>query len=251
VFVVRIRLEAVVLILGLSFVTADVAFAQAPPEPPRPLTAAVSAGLALTSGNTDTSTIDVGYQLGYDPGTRNRVKSDGLFMRGKTAGELSTDNLTLNGRDEYQLYERAFVFGQMQYLKDRFKEIDYLVSPTAGLGYRFLDTPRTKLSGDAGLGVLWEKNPGFDVETSGAFSYSEKLTHQLSATTTLTQSLSGLHKTDDFSDALYQFGASVGATVTTHTQLKVELLDTYKNKPPTAGIVKNDVAVLLALVYKY
>ena len=32
-------------------------------------------------------------------------------------------------------------------------------------------------------------------------------------------------------------------------QLKVELLDTYKNKPPLATVHKNDLAVLVAIVY--
>jgi hypothetical protein len=30
----------------------------------------------------------------------------------------------------------------------------------------------------------------------------------------------------------------------------VEVLDTFKNKPPLATIQKNDVAVLMAIVYK-
>ena len=38
--------------------TAAPAFAQPPPAPPKVWTVAVSAGLALTSGNTDTSTIN-------------------------------------------------------------------------------------------------------------------------------------------------------------------------------------------------
>ena len=226
------------------------AFAQAPAPPPKIWTEAVSAGLALTSGNSDTSTVNVGYDIVYAPPTKNRIKSDGLFLRGKTAGEVSTDRLTLNGRDEYKLLDRAFVFGQTQFLKDRFKDIDYFVAPTAGLGYRVADSAATKLTVDAGLGGIWEKNPGVDVKKSGAFTFAEKLSRQISATTTLTESLSALHKTNDFSDALYQVGVGIGAAITARTQLKVELLDTYKNKVPSVSVVKNDVAVILALVYK-
>jgi len=39
--------------------------------------------------------------------------------------------------------------------------------------------------------------------------------------------------------------------VTTRLQFKIELLDTYKNKPPSPTIQKNDVATVLALVYKF
>jgi hypothetical protein len=44
--------------------------------------------------------------------------------------------------------------------------IDYLVAPTAGVGYKVVDTAITKFSTDAGLGVVWGKNPDLDVRTS-------------------------------------------------------------------------------------
>jgi hypothetical protein len=51
---------------------------------------AAGAGLALTSGNTDTSTVNASYDITYDPQTRNVVKSDGLaiafIVRSSSAG---------------------------------------------------------------------------------------------------------------------------------------------------------------------
>lgn len=233
------------------FVVSSPAFAQAPPpEPPKTWTESFNAGLALTSGNSDTSTVNLGYELTYGPQTRNRVKSDGLYLRGTTEGELSAQRLALNGRDEYRFHPRAFVFGQIQYLRDRFKAIDYLVAPTGGVGYRVFDTPATQLSFDTGLGAVWEKNTDEDVAISGAFTYSEKLAHQLTATTKLTQSFSALHRTNDFEDALFQVGAGIAATITARTQMKIEVLDIYKTRPPNPSIQKNDVAVIMALVYK-
>jgi hypothetical protein len=38
--------------------------------------------------------------------------------------------------------------------------------------------------------------------------------------------------------------------MSTRTQLKVEALDTFKNKPPLPTIKANDVAVLMSIVYK-
>jgi len=153
--IVRRLLTAACLLL----VASTTLLAQAPPAaPPDPWTATASAGLALTSGNTDTNTINLGYGFAYDPKTRNLVKSEGLFLRGKADEELTTDRLALSGRDEYKLRDRLFAFGQLQYLRDQFKDIDYLVAPTVGLGYRVADTDRTKVSLDAGLGGVWEKS---------------------------------------------------------------------------------------------
>jgi len=245
----RILAGACLLLVASSKLFAQAPPPPTPPPPPPPLTATASAGLALTSGNTDTSTINMGYGFAYDPKTRNVVKSEGLFLRGKSEGEVTADRLALNGRDEYKLHDRLFTFGQLQYLRDQFKDIDYLVAPTGGLGYRLADTPRTKLSVDGGVGVVWEKAPLRDVDTSGAVTFSEKLAHQLSATAALTENFSALYKTQDFNDALYSFSTALAASVTQRTQVKIEFLDTYKNLvAPT--IEKNDIAVIVGLVYK-
>ena len=61
--------------------------------------------------------------------------------------------------------------------------------------------------------------------------------------------MAALWKTNDWDDALYTFSAGVAATISTRTQLKVEVLDIFKNRP-LPGIQKNDVAVLMAIVYK-
>jgi putative salt-induced outer membrane protein YdiY len=232
-----------------SSAMASSAFAQ-PAAQPKIWTVALSAGLALTSGNTDTSNVNAAYDIVYNPQTKNVVKSDGLFLRGETEGVLSANRVGLNVRDEYSLTPRTFVFGQNQYLHDEFKNIDYLVAPTAGIGYKILDTMATKFAVDGSVGGVWEKNPGFDANASGALTFSEKLTQTLTATTTLTQSFAALWKTTDFSDALYTAGLGLAAAMSTRTQLKVEILDTYKNLPPLPTLQKNDVAVLMAIVYK-
>ncbi|MBI4886883.1 MAG: DUF481 domain-containing protein [Acidobacteria bacterium] len=226
------------------------ATAQAPSPAPKTWTVAAGAGLALTSGNADTSTVNASYDITYDPHTRNVVKSDGLVIRGTTEDTVSADRLGLNARDELRLNDRAYVFGQNQYLRDRFKRIDYLIAPAGGIGYKLVETSRTKLAVDGGVGGVWEKNPGADVAGSGALTLGEKLAQTLTATTSLTQSFSGLWKTTDVEDALHVFSIGLAAAMSTRTQLKVELLDTYKNKPLLATVQKNDVAVLVEVVYK-
>ena len=227
------------------------AFAQAPPnEPPKIWTVTVSAGLALTSGNSDTSSTNFAYDVVYDPQRRNLVKSDGLFLRARTESELTANRIGLNIRDQYKLTPRLFVFGQNTYLKDEFKNIDYLVAPTIGAGYKVFDTPATKLDVDSSVGGVWEKNPGFDVGATGALATSEKLIQSLTSNTTLTQTFAGLWKMNDFEDALFTFGVSVAASMSTRIQLKIEALDTFKNKPPLLTIQKNDVALLMAVVYR-
>lgn len=225
-------------------------FAQVPAAPPKIWTVTASVGLALTSGNSDTSTVNLAYDLTYDPQTKNIIKSDGLFLHGETEGELSAHRTGFNIRDEYRLTNRIFVFGQNQYLKDEFKDIEYLLAPTGGVGYKLIDTPETKFGVDGSVGAVWEKNTDLEVATSGALAVGQKLQHQLTANTQLTQTFAGLWKTQDLEDALFTLGVSIAASMSTRTQLKIEALDTFKNKPPLPTIQANDVAVLMSIVYK-
>ena len=195
---------------ALFLAIASPSLAQAPAEP-KIWTVQFSAGLALTSGNTDTSTVNAAYDLVYNPQTKNVVKSDALFLRGKTEEVVSANRLGVNVRDEYSLTPRTFVFGQNTFLKDEFKQIDYLLAPTAGVGYKLFDTMTTKLSVDGSAGRVWEKNPGFDVSSSGALTLGEKLSQTVTKTTTVTQSVAALWKTKNFDDALYTFGVGVAA----------------------------------------
>ena len=66
----------------------------------------------------------------------------------------------------------------------------------------------------------------------------------------MTQSVTALWKTTDADDALYTFGVGVAVAVSTRTQIKIEVLDVYKNKPPTAAVKKNDVATVIAFVFR-
>jgi putative salt-induced outer membrane protein YdiY len=244
-----VRTRCLVLAILASISMAIPSFAQAPAEP-KIWTVQLSAGLALTSGNTDTSTLNAAYDLVYNPQTKNVIKSDALFLRGKTQDVLTANRVGFNVRDEYSLTARTFVFGQNAFLKDEFKQIDYLLAPTAGIGYKLFDTMTTKLSVDGSAGGVWEKNPGFDVSSSGALTLGEKLSQTVTKTTTVTQSIAALWKTKNFDDALYTFGVGVAAAMSTRTQLKIELLDTFKNLPPSPTVQKNDVALLMAFVYK-
>jgi putative salt-induced outer membrane protein len=242
---------AFVLLLASSSYAQDLCPCPPPPPPPPVWTGSASLGLGLTAGNSDTRNVNLAFEATRDPKTRNVFKTSALYLWSEQDGEASANRLSFLVRDEYKLSARTFVFGQVQYLRDPFKEIDYLVAPTGGIGYKIIDTDRTTFSVDAGAGSTWEKNPGLDVKVSGAVTAGEQFSHKLSATASLVQSVSALWTMDDFGDALYTFGAGVSATLTTRTSMKVELLDTYKTAPPSADVKKNDVALLASLVYKF
>lgn len=227
------------------------AVAPAPPPPPPGWTGSFGAGLALTQGNSDTSTINLAYDVKRDTGSKVLFTSKGLFIRGESEGALTTNRLAFEGRVDRKLSDRTSLFGQVQYLRDEFKQIDYLVSPTFGISRLLVKNARTEFAVDGGLGMVWEQNPGLELKTDGAVTAGQNFKHKLSDTAEITQRVSALWKMDDFDDGLYIFGVGLAANITGGTQIKAELLDTFKNKPPNAAVKKNDIAVLLSFVYKY
>ena len=244
------RLAGVMLLSSTSL-----AFAQQPaaPPPPDPGTwiGSASAGLALTSGNSDTLNFNVAFDITRDPKTRNIMKWTGLYLRGEQEGEVTADRLSLAFRDKYALNPRTFVFGQIEYLRDTFKLIDYLVAPTVGVGYKVVDTEPTKFAVDAGLGAVWEKNPDVDVKTNLAITAGEKLEHKLTPTATFKHAATALWKANDFADGLYTISAGLSTKISDQVQLSVELLDTFKNRPPTPETNKNDLALVTNITAKF
>jgi len=226
-----------------------------PPATPPPTvngwTGSAGFGLALNRGNTSTTNLNLSFEASSDPKADSVWKVKGLYLRGENNGQLAVDRLDLNGRNERSLTDRVYAYGQLQFLKDEFKAIDYLWAPSVGAGYKLLNTDETKLSVDAGLGFKVEKDSGFDRHSTAIVTASDKFEENLSKTAKVTQGFVTLWKAQDFGDAIYTFTAGVAASMTTRTQLKVELLDTYVTRPPLPTVKSNDVALLTAIVYKF
>jgi putative salt-induced outer membrane protein YdiY len=112
-------------------------------------------------------------------------------------------------------------------------------------------TDTLTFSVDGGAGVKWEKNPGFDVETSGVITAGNRLEWKVTPTATITQDFGALWDADDFGDALYTFRAGLATSVAKRIELKLEMLDAYKTKPPNPTVKENDFGLLTAVVYKF
>ena len=219
--------------------------------PPKPWNSTLGAGLAITSGNSDTQNINVSAGTAWDPKTNQLFKAEALYLRGASNGEKQVDKASAIGRYERTASDRLFWFGEVSYLRDPFKAISYLVSPIAGAGYHLVKTDTRKLSLDGGAGAVVESNDEIGRNTSGAIKGGESFEWAISPSSKFTQHLSGLWKTDDFDDALYHFDAGLTTTIAARAELKLSYLYDYKNKPSVATVEKGDSALFAAVVYKF
>ena len=227
-------------------------FAQtAPVDPPvDPWSSSIGAGMAMTSGNSDTLNVNLSANTIWDPKTNRVFKADALYLLGENDGEKQVDKSTANARYEQLFQARAFWFGEVQYLRDPFREINYLVSPLVGAGYHVINTETRKLTFDGALGAVVEDNEILGRDTSGAVKAGESFEWAISPVSKVTQKLSGLWKADDFSDALLHFDAGLATTVATRLELKLSYVYDYKTEPPP-DIEKGDSALFAALLVKF
>jgi putative salt-induced outer membrane protein len=235
----------------LMTVSVSNALAQAPAEPTPLYTGNVGGGLAITGGNTDTKNFNLTAAIVRDPKTRNVIKANATYLRGDQNNLLNLDRSSFNLRDEYSLSGRTFVFGQMDYLRDKFKQIIFFWAPTGGVGYKLVNNAFMQLQVDGGAGGVLERNPGISSKKTGSIIAGQRFTHKFSSTASVNESLSSIWKTQDFSDSLTNFSVSVTTTVVGNLQLKLEFLDSYKNKPANPSLKKNDTAFVTAFVLKF
>jgi len=211
----------------------------------------LSAGLSLTRGNSDTENFNLAFNFAQRLDDRNVAKYDAFYLRAKENGALTVDRAAFGARDEFAVSPLTFAFADAHYLRDHFKEIEYLITPTVGAGRHLIKQTDFDLSVEGGVGVAVEKDIDRPKTTSGALQAKQLLTWKFSPTATVGETAAGLWKMNDVGDALYHADLSIASDLTAHSQLKLAVMDDYKTRPPAPGIKKNDVSLIAAVVMKF
>ena len=130
------------------------AWAEETPAPPPPMGVWIGKGqfgFLSSHGNSDAQStngsVDV---LRYDGAWKNEVYLGGLY--GKSTGIVSAQRWEARLQSNYTISGPLFAFGGLRYARDMFDGFQYQASATAGMGYKFIDTVDTKLTGQVGAG---------------------------------------------------------------------------------------------------
>jgi putative salt-induced outer membrane protein YdiY len=239
------------LALPLAALLAASLSATAADEPKPGWHGSFAAGLSMTSGNSDANSYNLGFDLKYDPKTKNVFKAGGLYLRSDANDVTTADKLSGFVRDEYSFTDRFFVYGEVVYLSDAISQVDYIVSPNAGAGYKFVKTDAVTLEASAGFGGAFEKYEGKDATSSGAYRAGEAFSWKISPTVAFTQKASGLWKSNDTGDAYYHFDVGLTSSISKILELKLAYLLDHKTRPAVATLEKTDTAFIAAVVAKF
>lgn len=121
-------------------------------EPEGPWSGLVAAGYTASSGNTDTTAFNFNAVGKYDKDRWHHTLS-GQAISSSDSNETTSEAYKLRYDVKYDLNERTYVFGDLEYIKDRFSAYDQQVFETAGVGYRFIKNDRHELNGQVGIGA--------------------------------------------------------------------------------------------------
>jgi putative salt-induced outer membrane protein len=205
------------------------------------------AGVVLARGNSDADTLNLKLDMATE--LEQWKHSFGVAaLRSSTDGDLTAERYAAFGQSDYKISDRSFWFGGLRYEQDEFSGFDYQASATTGYGYKFIDTDRTKFSGQAGAGYRRSKlTPSGAVDSGAIFRGDLKFEHALTDTTKILDTFVVEAGSDNtFASNLLalqvkmsdKFALSVG-------------LDVRHNTDPPAGLKKTDTLTTVNLVYAF
>jgi putative salt-induced outer membrane protein len=166
---------------------------------------------------------------------------------GNDGEETTAERWELRGQTQYEFTERAYGFGAARYEDDRFSSYDYQASLSGGLGYKIIDTERTKFWVQGGPGYRFaEFRDTGESEDGIIFRGDLGLDHQLTDTTKIVERF----LVEAGSDNTY-LQNDLGLEVTISGALALRLgYQVRHNSDVLPGIEKTDTLATVGLIYE-
>jgi len=208
----------------------------------------LSFGLTLTRGNSDNTLANGTF------GThRNNLTNEWVFGADATYGENNSvaDNETLHGFGQYNhlFSARWFGYARADGLHDGISDVKYRVTLSPGVGYYFIKTNLTKLVGEIGPAVVFERLDGeYNMYMTPRFA--ERFEHKFKDHARVWEKTEFLPQVDRWGNNLINAEVGMEATVTKQLNLRTVVQDNYANEP-APGHKDNDVKLISGLVYKF
>lgn len=206
------------------------------------------AGLAIADGNSDTRTANAKITIGKKVDAwEHSLGLSGLYVRND--GETSAKRWESFLQTRYSFGGgNTYVFGGGRYEEDRFSGFDHQGVLDAGIGHKFIDSEKTKLSGQVGVGYkFWETlDTPRDKDGSVAGTAGLDFSHQLTASTSVFNKF-GAEVTSDNNFLQNELGVAVKMS----DRLALSLGYTVRhNTDPPEGFKKTDTLSTVNLVYE-
>ena len=203
-------------------------------------------GASFASGNSENESVNGALVTKYaaekwehELGLAGNYGSDG--------SETTAQRWEFRGQSNYKFTAKAYAFGAARYEDDRFSAYDYQATMAGGLGYKFIDTEKTKFwvqggpgyryakvneTGETEDGLIFRGDLGFDYQVTETTKIVDRFLVEAGSDNTYLQNDLGLEVT--IAGAL---GLRVGYQVRHNTDVP-------------AGVEKTDTLTTVGLLYE-
>jgi putative salt-induced outer membrane protein len=141
---------AAALIVGAPVLAHEVEEEETGPE--SPWSGEARLGYLATSGNTDNSSLAGAFEISYTAEKWVHYFEAATFEASES-NTTTAETYSAGWKSERALAEFSFLFGRLDWRKDRFSGYDTQFSQTVGYGHRLIDTDKHSLYGELGFGA--------------------------------------------------------------------------------------------------
>ena len=141
----RVILIAVLAIAPLSLLAEEA-------EEQSPWAGKATLGYLATSGNTENSTLNTGFEVGYTSGQWAHLLEAAAISASEDEA-TTAEAYNLGWKSERKISDQDFLFGRLRWRKDNFGAFDTQFSQTLGYGRRLIDNDKHKLNLELGVGA--------------------------------------------------------------------------------------------------
>ena len=140
------------LFLVLALIVTPLSSVAEETEEESPWAGKATLGYLATSGNTENSTLNTGFEVGYSSGKWAHLLTAAAISASEN--EVSTaEAYHLGWKSEHKLTDQDFMFGSLKWRKDNFGAYDTQFSQTLGYGRRLIDNDKHKFNVELGVGA--------------------------------------------------------------------------------------------------
>lgn len=230
------------ILAGIALALAAASVAQADPWKGKG-----EAGIVFARGNSDSDTVNIKLAMSKVIDLWKH-SLDMSYLRASSNGVESSNRFVGAWQSDYKVSERSFAFGALHYERDQYSGFDYQASASTGLGYKFYDTDKIKLSAQAGLGYRQLKD-NVSGETSGNVVFVAGMNYE-NAITATTKIIDKFHAESGSDNTLLSNYLGVEVKMSDKLALAAGY-DVRQNTKPPAGKKKTDTVTTLNLVYAF
>lgn len=141
----RLLLVAALAITPLSLVAEEA-------EEQTPWAGRATLGFLATSGNTENSTLNAGFEVSYTAGKWTHLLEAAAISASENEARTA-EAYDLGWKSERKITDQDFMFGRLQWRKNNFGAFDTQFSQTVGYGRRLIDNDKHKLNLELGVGA--------------------------------------------------------------------------------------------------